>query len=91
MASQVRRLPVDAALRNGRVAAWEYTPPAGGSQKYMHNHLDLNDIERSAAPAIRCTTGPVCRVSPSAVPLRPARLSGDRGVGQRSGEVSSAR
>lgn len=46
VASQSRRRLVDAALRTGRVSPWEYTPPADGSQQYMRNHLDLNDVER---------------------------------------------
>jgi choline-sulfatase len=44
---QARRRLVDTALRLGTVTPWEYTPPADGSQQYMRNHLDLNNLERS--------------------------------------------
>jgi choline-sulfatase len=46
VASQARRRLVDAALRTGQVASWEFTPPTDGSRQYMRNHLDLNDVER---------------------------------------------
>ncbi|CUR55814.1 Choline-sulfatase [metagenome] len=42
---QARRRLVNAALRTGVVTPWEYTPPADGSQQYMRNHLDLNQVE----------------------------------------------
>ena len=47
VASQARRRLVDAALRTGRVTAWEFTPTTDGSRQYMRNHLDLNDVERA--------------------------------------------
>lgn len=44
---QARRRFLDRALRQGRVAPWEYTPTVDGGQQYMRNHLDLNDVERA--------------------------------------------
>ncbi len=43
---QARRRLVNAALRQGVVTPWEYTPPQDGASLYMRNHLDLNDVER---------------------------------------------
>lgn len=48
IADQNRRRLVDSALRTGTVTPWEFTPPADGTQQYMRNHLDLNEVERGA-------------------------------------------
>ena len=48
LASQRERHFITAALRNGKFTPWEYTPPRDGTQEYMRNHLDLNDVERLA-------------------------------------------
>jgi len=48
VADQARRRLVNAALRTGAVTPWEYTPPTDGGAQYMRNHLDLNDVERTA-------------------------------------------
>ncbi len=45
---QARRRLVGGALRTGVITPWEYTPPADGSQQYMRNHLDLNELERGS-------------------------------------------
>jgi choline-sulfatase len=45
---QARRRIVSEALRSGAFTPWDYTPPADASGQYMRNHLDLNDVERSA-------------------------------------------
>jgi len=44
-ASQARRLVVYDALRNGAYFPWDYQPLARASERYMRNHLDLNDLE----------------------------------------------
>ncbi|RME15419.1 MAG: choline-sulfatase [Alphaproteobacteria bacterium] len=44
-ASQARRLVVYEALRNGAYFPWDYQPLARASERYMRNHLDLNDLE----------------------------------------------
>jgi choline-sulfatase len=48
MRDQARRRIVSEALRSGAFTPWDYTPPADASGQYMRNHLDLNDVERSA-------------------------------------------
>jgi choline-sulfatase len=48
IASQRRRRLVDQALRAGRYSAWDHQPFADAAQRYMRNHLDLNELERWA-------------------------------------------
>ena len=48
IADQARRRLVGHALRQGTVTPWEYDPPWDGRMLYMRNHLDLNEVERSA-------------------------------------------
>ena len=48
LADQARRRFVDTALRHGTFTPWDYTPARDAAQEYMRNHLDLNDVERSA-------------------------------------------
>lgn len=48
IADQARRRLVGHALRQGTVTPWEYDPPWDGRLLYMRNHLDLNEVERSA-------------------------------------------
>jgi choline-sulfatase len=45
---QARRRFVSEALRSGTFTPWDYTPPGDAATQYMRNHLDLNDVERSA-------------------------------------------
>ena len=45
---QARRRLIDTALRSGEFTPWDFTPPRNGANEYMRNHLDLNDVERSA-------------------------------------------
>ena len=46
-ASQARRLVVYDALRKGGYYPWDYQPLQRASERYMRNHLDLNDLEGS--------------------------------------------
>jgi choline-sulfatase len=48
VADQARRRLVNTALRTGKVTPWDYTPPIDGTTEYMRNHLDLNEVERTA-------------------------------------------
>ncbi|MAM62692.1 choline-sulfatase [Maritimibacter sp. UBA3975] len=46
-ASQARRWVVYEALRNGSYYPWDYQPLQKASERYMRNHMDLNDVEES--------------------------------------------
>lgn len=45
--SQARRHLVYAALRNGAYFPWDFHPLQQASERYMRNHLDLNDLEEN--------------------------------------------
>lgn len=45
--SQARRWVVYDALRNGAYYPWDYQPLQKASERYMRNHLDLNDLEEN--------------------------------------------
>lgn len=46
-ASQARRWVVYEALRQGGYFPWDYQPLQKASERYMRNHMDLNDLETS--------------------------------------------
>ena len=46
-ASQARRWVVYEALREGGYYPWDYQPLRRASERYMRNHMDLNDVEES--------------------------------------------
>jgi choline-sulfatase len=49
--SQARRWIVYEALRNGNYYPWDYQPLQRASERYMRNHMDLNEVEtRARAP-----------------------------------------
>ncbi len=48
LADQGRRRLIDKAMRAGEFTPWDYTPPRNAAGEYMRNHLDLNEVERSA-------------------------------------------
>jgi choline-sulfatase len=48
LASQARRRLVYEALRNGAYYPWDFQPLQKASERYMRNHLDLNQLEASA-------------------------------------------
>ncbi len=51
LASQRRRRLVYDALRRGRYQPWDFQPHDPASERYMRNHLDLNELEaRSRYP-----------------------------------------
>lgn len=43
--SQARRWVVYDALRNGAYFPWDYQPLQKASERFMRNHMDLNDVE----------------------------------------------
>ncbi len=45
IADQDRRRWLDQTLRQGRFTPWDYQPPHDDTQRYMRNHLDLNELE----------------------------------------------
>ncbi|WP_343565104.1 choline-sulfatase [Kiloniella sp. b19] len=45
--SQARRWVVYEALRNGAYYPWDFQPLQRASERYMRNHLDLNDVENN--------------------------------------------
>jgi len=44
--SQARRWIVYEALRNGAYFPWDYQPSTTASERFMRNHMDLNDLEK---------------------------------------------
>jgi len=46
--SQLRRLTVYDALRNGHYYPWDFQPLQKASERYMRNHMDLNVVESDA-------------------------------------------
>ena len=46
--SQARRRLVYEALRNGHYFPWDFQPLQKASERYMRNHMDLNQLEASA-------------------------------------------
>lgn len=46
-ASQARRWVVYEALRQGGYYPWDFQPLQKASERYMRNHMDLNDLEES--------------------------------------------
>ncbi|MGH1367605.1 MAG: choline-sulfatase [Maritimibacter sp.] len=45
--SQARRWVVYEALRNGDYFPWDYQPLKRASERYMRNHMDLNELEEN--------------------------------------------
>lgn len=45
LASQRNRRLVNRALRTGPYIPWDYDPPGRGTERFMRNHLDLNEVE----------------------------------------------
>ena len=45
--SQARRWVVYDALRNGQYFPWDYQPLKQASEKFMRNHMDLNEVEHN--------------------------------------------
>ncbi len=48
LSSQARRRLVYEALRNGAYYPWDFQPLQKASERYMRNHMDLNELEASS-------------------------------------------
>lgn len=48
MIDQARRRLIDTAMRQGTFTPWDYVPRRDSANEFMRNHLDLNDVERTA-------------------------------------------
>ncbi len=46
--SQARRWVVYEALRQGGYYPWDYQPLQKASERFMRNHMDLNEVEERA-------------------------------------------
>lgn len=46
--SQRCRVVVDAAHRKGRYTSWDFQPELDAKQRFMRNHMDLNELEANA-------------------------------------------
>ncbi len=46
--SQARRWVVYEALRNGAYFPWDYQPLRKASERYMRNHMNLDNVEENA-------------------------------------------
>lgn len=57
--NQQRRLLCYEALRQGRYTAWDHQPVQDASERFMRNHLDLNDVEAGNRVAVRAKTPPM--------------------------------
>jgi choline-sulfatase len=45
--SQARRLAIYPALRNGAYYPWDFQPLRAASERYMRNHMNLDNLEES--------------------------------------------
>lgn len=57
--NQQRRIVCYDALRRGRFTPWDHQPKQDASQRFMRNHLDLNEVESGSRVAVRATTPPM--------------------------------
>jgi choline-sulfatase len=57
--NQQRRIVCYEALRQGRFTPWDYQPVQDASQRFMRNHLDLNEVEAGSRVPVRPLTPPL--------------------------------
>ena len=57
--NQQRRIACYNALRQGRFTPWDHQPVQDASERFMRNHLDLNDVEAGNKVAVRPRTPPM--------------------------------
>jgi len=57
--NQQRRIVCYEALRQGRYTAWDHQPVNDASERFMRNHLDLNNVEAGSRVAVRAHTPPM--------------------------------
>lgn len=57
--NQQRRIVCYEALRQGRYTPWDHQPVQDASERFMRNHLDLNDVEAGNRVPVRAVTPPM--------------------------------
>lgn len=57
--NQQRRILCYDALRRGRYTPWDHQPVQDASQRFMRNHLDLNEVEAGSRVSVRPDTPPM--------------------------------
>jgi choline-sulfatase len=57
--NQQRRIVCYEALRQGRYTPWDYQPVQDASERFMRNHLDLNDVEAGNRVPVQAITPPM--------------------------------
>lgn len=57
--NQQRRIVCYEALRQGRFTSWDHQPVQDASQRFMRNHLDLNDVEAGNRVPVQAATPPM--------------------------------
>lgn len=57
--NQQRRIVCYEALREGRFTPWDHQPIQNASERFMRNHLDLNEVEAGNRVAVKPATPPM--------------------------------
>ena len=57
--NQQRRILCYEALRQGRFTPWDHQPIQDASQRFMRNHLDLNEVEAGSRVPVHASTPPM--------------------------------
>ncbi|MFK7995898.1 MAG: choline-sulfatase [Granulosicoccus sp.] len=57
--NQQRRILCYEALRRGRFTAWDHQPVQDASERFMRNHMDLNEVEAGNRVPVRPITPPM--------------------------------
>lgn len=57
--NQQRRITCYSALRQGRFTPWDHQPLQDASERFMRNHLDLNEVEAGSRVAVHPVTPPM--------------------------------
>jgi choline-sulfatase len=57
--NQQRRILCYEALRQGRFTPWDHQPVQDASERFMRNHLDLNEVEAGSRVAVHTSTPPM--------------------------------
>jgi len=57
--NQQRRILCYEALRQGRFTPWDHQPVQDAAERFMRNHLDLNEVEAGSRVPVRASTPPM--------------------------------
>ncbi len=57
--NQQRRIVCYDALRRGRYTPWDHQPHQNAAERFMRNHLDLNDVEAGSRVTVKPVTPPM--------------------------------